>query len=123
MKRRRCIPQHFRLPTQAKAFVRDLGRMAANTTPCLPCAGNYEATSGRFVDSWYQLFPGAWLTSPVPRVFPEKNWSGTGKMQSPEGLVEDNIPEDTTLVVKTRHGLVIVAGCYTGGELHSSLGT
>jgi len=77
----------------------------------------YEATGGKIVehDSWFELFPGAWLTGPVPRVFPEKNWSGTGKMQAPEGLVEDNLPEDTTLVINTRRGLVVVAGCGHAG--------
>jgi len=77
----------------------------------------YEALGGKFVEheAWFEIFPGAWLTGPVPRVYPEKNWSGTGKMQSPEGLVEDNLPEDTTLVVNTPKGLVMVAGCGHAG--------
>jgi 7,8-dihydropterin-6-yl-methyl-4-(beta-D-ribofuranosyl)aminobenzene 5'-phosphate synthase len=77
----------------------------------------YEALGGKFVehDSWYQLFPGAWLTGPVPRRYPERNWSGKGKVQSPEGVVEDTIPEDSTLVLDTPKGLVMVAGCGHAG--------
>jgi 7,8-dihydropterin-6-yl-methyl-4-(beta-D-ribofuranosyl)aminobenzene 5'-phosphate synthase len=55
----------------------------------------YEATGGKFVehDGPAELFPGAWLTGPIPRPYPERNWSVTGKVQTPSGLVEDNIPE------------------------------
>ena len=40
----------------------------------------YEATGGTFVehDQAVELFPGAWLTGPVPRPFPERNWSVSG---------------------------------------------
>ncbi len=77
----------------------------------------YEATGGRIIehDGWTELFPGAWLTGPVPRRFPEKNWSGTGKIRTPEGLVEDNIPEDQTLILNTAKGIVVVAGCGHAG--------
>ena len=77
----------------------------------------YEALGGKIIehDSWYELFPGAWLTGPVPRVFPERNWSGTWKMVAPEGTVEDNLPEDTTLIVNTPRGLVAIAGCGHAG--------
>ena len=77
----------------------------------------YEAAGGRFVehDGWFEIFPGAWLTGPVPRLYPEKNWSGTGKMKSPDGVIEDTVPEDTTLVINTAKGLVVVAGCGHAG--------
>jgi 7,8-dihydropterin-6-yl-methyl-4-(beta-D-ribofuranosyl)aminobenzene 5'-phosphate synthase len=77
----------------------------------------YEATGGRFVEleSTTEIFPGAWLTGPVPRKYPEHNWSGTGKVQTPAGLVEDNIPEDQSLVLNTPEGLVVVTGCGHAG--------
>jgi hypothetical protein len=49
--------------------------------------------------------PGAWLTGPVPRKYPERNWSVTGGVQTPAGLVEDTIPEDQSLVLNTPEGL------------------
>jgi 7,8-dihydropterin-6-yl-methyl-4-(beta-D-ribofuranosyl)aminobenzene 5'-phosphate synthase len=44
----------------------------------------YEATGGRFVEhsNGSDIFPGAWLTGPVPRKYPERNWSVSGKMQT-----------------------------------------
>jgi len=48
-----------------------------------------------------EISPGAWLTGPVPRKYPERNWSVSGKVQTPAGLVEDTIPEDQSLVLNT----------------------
>jgi 7,8-dihydropterin-6-yl-methyl-4-(beta-D-ribofuranosyl)aminobenzene 5'-phosphate synthase len=77
----------------------------------------YEATGGTFVEhsEGVEIFPGAWLTGPVPRKYPERNWSVTGKVQTPNGLVEDTIPEDQSLVLNTRLGLVVVTGCGHAG--------
>jgi 7,8-dihydropterin-6-yl-methyl-4-(beta-D-ribofuranosyl)aminobenzene 5'-phosphate synthase len=77
----------------------------------------YEATGGRFIvhSSGAELIPGVWLTGPVPRVYPEHNWSGSGKVLTPSGLVEDNIPEDSSLVLDTPKGLVVITGCGHAG--------
>jgi 7,8-dihydropterin-6-yl-methyl-4-(beta-D-ribofuranosyl)aminobenzene 5'-phosphate synthase len=81
----------------------------------------YEATGGKFIEheSWSELFPGAWLTGPVPRKFPERNYGlpggALGKVQAPEGLVEDNVPEDQSLVLNAPQGLVVVTGCGHAG--------
>jgi 7,8-dihydropterin-6-yl-methyl-4-(beta-D-ribofuranosyl)aminobenzene 5'-phosphate synthase len=78
---------------------------------------DYEATGGKIVehDGWAEIFPGAWLTGPVPRKYPEHNWSVTTKVQTPDGLVEDNIPEDQSLVLNTTQGLVVITGCGHAG--------
>jgi 7,8-dihydropterin-6-yl-methyl-4-(beta-D-ribofuranosyl)aminobenzene 5'-phosphate synthase len=77
----------------------------------------YEATGGKFIehDQGAEIFPGAWLTGPVPRKYPEHNWSSTGKVQTPDGLVEDSIPEDQSLVLNTPQGLVVTTGCGHAG--------
>jgi 7,8-dihydropterin-6-yl-methyl-4-(beta-D-ribofuranosyl)aminobenzene 5'-phosphate synthase len=77
----------------------------------------FEATGGKFVEhsDWDEIFPGWWLTGPVPRKYHERNWSDLGKMQAPGGLVEDNIPEDQSLVLDTAKGLVVVTGCGHAG--------
>jgi 7,8-dihydropterin-6-yl-methyl-4-(beta-D-ribofuranosyl)aminobenzene 5'-phosphate synthase len=82
---------------------------------------DYEATGGRFVehDAPAELFPGAWLTGPVPRPFPERNWSVTGKVLTPAGLIEDNIPEDQSLVLNTSKGLVVISGCGHAGVINT----
>lgn len=77
----------------------------------------YEATGGKFIEhsEGAEIFPGAWLSGPVPRKYPERNWSVSGKVQTPEGLVEDTIPEDQSLVLNTAQGLVVVTGCGHAG--------
>lgn len=80
----------------------------------------YEATGGTFImhDNAAEIFPGGWLTGPVPRVFPERNWSVTGQVRTPDGLIEDNIPEDQSLVLNTPRGLVLITGCGHAGVVN-----
>ncbi|MGH9323440.1 MAG: MBL fold metallo-hydrolase, partial [Vicinamibacteria bacterium] len=47
------------------------------------------------------------------------NWSGAGKVRSPEGLVEDTIPEDQSLVIETDRGLVVISGCGHAGIINT----
>lgn len=81
----------------------------------------YEATGGSIVEVQkpLQLMPGVWLTGPVPRVHPERNWSGSGKVRAPSGDVEDTVPEDMALVIQTAQGLVYVFGCGHAGVINT----
>lgn len=81
----------------------------------------YEATGGTFIEheNAAEIFPGAWLTGPVPRVYPERNWTVTGQVRTPKGLVEDTIPEDQSLVLNTAQGLVLVSGCGHAGVVNT----
>src|SRR3984885_14744074 len=87
------------------------------SNPMIAIRREYEAIGGRFVEhsEGADIFPGAWLTGPVPRKFPERNWSVSGKVRTPDGLVEDTIPEDQSLVLDTPQGLVVVTGCGHAG--------
>ena len=80
----------------------------------------YEASGGKIIehDSPVDLFPGAWLTGPVARKYPERNWSVSGKVQTPDGLVEDTIPEDQSLILNTPQGLVVLTGCGHAGIIN-----
>ena len=80
----------------------------------------YEASGGKIVEhaTGAEIFPGAWLTGPITRVYPERNWSRALQVQTPDGLVEDTIPEDQSLVLNTPKGLVIVAGCGHAGVVN-----
>ena len=82
---------------------------------------DYEALGGRVieVDRPLRLMPGVWLTGPVPRVHPERNWSGTGRVRSEKGDVEDTVPEDMTLVIQTAGGLVLLFGCGHAGVVNT----
>ena len=81
----------------------------------------YEATGGHFVvyDHPVELWNGVWLTGPVPRKYPERNWSGHVQIQTPAGWKEDTIPEDMSLVINTAKGLVVVSGCGHSGIVNT----
>ncbi len=85
----------------------------------------YEATGGAFIEysEPKEILPGLWLTGPVPRTYPEKNWSGAGRMKTPDGLpnglIEDTLPEDMSLVAVTEKGLVVLSGCGHAGIINT----
>jgi len=87
----------------------------------LPLRTDYEALGGTFIEHAGPavLFPGVWMTGPVPRTYPEHNWSGSLLLQTPGGPVEDTIPEDTSVVVETADGLVVVSGCGHAGIVNT----
>ena len=78
---------------------------------------DYEALGGRVTeyDHPVELAPGLWLTGPVPRKYPERNWSPGVEVRLADRWVEDNIPEDMSLVADTDQGLVVLAGCGHAG--------
>ena len=81
----------------------------------------YQELGGTFVEHAgpVQIHPGMWLTGPVPRVHPERNWSDVSKVRGPEGLVEDTVPEDQSLVIETDSGLVVISGCGHAGIINT----
>jgi len=92
----------------------------------LPLKAQYEATGGAFIEHAgpEPLMPGVTMLGPVPRVHPERNFGSprggeVGRVQTPEGLVEDNVPEDTSLVVDTAEGLVLISGCGHSGIINA----
>jgi 7,8-dihydropterin-6-yl-methyl-4-(beta-D-ribofuranosyl)aminobenzene 5'-phosphate synthase len=87
----------------------------------LPIKAAYEDLGGVFTEhpGPAQLFPGVWLTGPVPRPHPERNWSGSLRLQTPEGSVEDTVPEDASVVVATPEGLVVISGCGHAGMINT----
>jgi 7,8-dihydropterin-6-yl-methyl-4-(beta-D-ribofuranosyl)aminobenzene 5'-phosphate synthase len=87
----------------------------------LPLKAEYEALGGVFVEHEgpAQLDPGVWFTGPVPRRYPERNWSGNGLVRTPAGVVEDTVPEDASIVVDSADGLVVVSGCGHAGIVNT----
>jgi len=77
----------------------------------------YLATGGAFVvhDKPTELFPGVWLTGPVPRTNDEKNWTPGLSLDTPQGRREDNVPEDSALIFNTGQGMIILTGCAHAG--------
>ena len=82
----------------------------------------YQAAGGKFViyTEPREIFPGVWLTGPVPRKYPEKNWTATEMLRLDDGkTVEDNLPEDQSLIVVTDKGLVVISGCGHAGIVNT----
>jgi len=74
----------------------------------------YEKTGGVFVvhREPVELYPGIWLTGPVPRKF--EPYGGAGP-QTTAAAGYDTIPEDMALICNTDKGLVIIEGCGHAG--------
>jgi 7,8-dihydropterin-6-yl-methyl-4-(beta-D-ribofuranosyl)aminobenzene 5'-phosphate synthase len=87
----------------------------------LAAKSEYEATGGTFVEhkQSVQLYPGVWLTGPVPRIHAEQKGGGWGLVKRPQGDVEDNVPEDMSLVFDTDKGLVVLSGCGHSGIINT----
>ena len=111
---RRASSTRGRAPTAGKA------------TACCHSRRHFEATGGVFVEHAgpVVLMPGVTMLGPIPRVHPERNWGAprggpAGRVQTPDGIVEDTVPEDTSLVVDTVDGLVLISGCGHAGIINT----
>jgi 7,8-dihydropterin-6-yl-methyl-4-(beta-D-ribofuranosyl)aminobenzene 5'-phosphate synthase len=92
------------------------------TNGLLPVRAAYEGLGGKFVEHSgpVELAPGVWFLGPIPRVHPEeRNWSGSLQLQTPSGPVDDTVPEDTSVVVNTSSGLVVLSGCCHAGIINT----
>jgi 7,8-dihydropterin-6-yl-methyl-4-(beta-D-ribofuranosyl)aminobenzene 5'-phosphate synthase len=66
-----------------------------------------------------QIYPGVYLTGPVPRKYKEKNYGKDNYLKTDRGFVEDSIPEDMSLVISTTKGLVLLSGCGHSGIINT----
>jgi 7,8-dihydropterin-6-yl-methyl-4-(beta-D-ribofuranosyl)aminobenzene 5'-phosphate synthase len=106
----------------AGIFLSRPDRDGRETNEALAVKAEYETLGGSFVvvERPTELFPGAWLTGPVPRTHPERNWTLKRTIRQPDGrLAEDNVPEDMSLVFDTDKGLVLVSGCGHAGIINT----
>jgi 7,8-dihydropterin-6-yl-methyl-4-(beta-D-ribofuranosyl)aminobenzene 5'-phosphate synthase len=89
--------------------------------PVLAMRPGLESSGAQFIvhKGPEEILPGVWLTGPVPRVHPERNFTANRQVQSPTGLVEDNVPEDMSLVFDTTKGLVLLSGCGHAGIVNT----
>ena len=85
----------------------------------------YVTTGGRVIvyPGFREIYPGIYLTGPVPRAYPEKNY-GMGnqvmKMLDVKGqTIDDNIPEDMSMLIRTGKGLVLLSGCGHSGIINT----
>ena len=102
-------------------FLSRAGSDGREANGLLPIKAQYEALAGSFIEhaSPTRLAPGVWLTGPVPRIHPERNWSGSLRVQTPDGPVEDTVFEDASVIVDTPNGLVVISGCGHAGMINT----
>lgn len=91
---------------------------AENNFPAL--ADAYRATGGQVIvhAGPAEIVPGAWLTGPVARPHAETNWNAGLFVDSAGSRVPDNLHEDSSLVIPTAQGSVIVTGCGHAGIMN-----
>ena len=112
-------PGAFSVVHVGKGFF--LERRGAAQNPMIAVKKEYEATGGVFIehDKPEEFLPGVWLTGPVPRVFPERNYRTGIEVATDKGWVEDNVPEDLSLAFNTSRGLVLLTGCGHAGIINT----
>jgi 7,8-dihydropterin-6-yl-methyl-4-(beta-D-ribofuranosyl)aminobenzene 5'-phosphate synthase len=89
--------------------------------PTIAIKSEIEASGAKFVEhrSAEEIYPGVWLTGPVPRPHPERNWGPPASIVTSAGLVTDSIPEDMALIINTDRGMVVIVGCGHAGTINT----
>jgi len=101
----------------ARIFEPRLNAAGENQNGLRSIKDEYQTTGGAFIvhDEPTEILPGVWFTGPVPRPHDEKNWFPGLSLNTANGRIEDNVPEDAALVFNTENGLVILSGCAHAG--------
>ncbi len=94
-----------------------LPRAGAEGRRMLSVRDAYEATGAKVLEhpKGEALAKGVWVTGPVARRHPERNYPKSSRILTNGGTTEDTIPEDQSLVVHARDGLVVITGCGHAG--------
>ena len=110
-----------RVHVPAGIFMSRLASDGTELNGLLSLRAPFEQMGGVFVEHKgpFEISPGVWLLGPVPRVHPERNFSTTGRLQTPAGPVEDNVPEDTAVAVNAASGLIVISGCGHAGIVNT----
>ncbi|HEX2688218.1 MAG TPA: MBL fold metallo-hydrolase [Kofleriaceae bacterium] len=97
-----------------------LERRGAKTNPMIAMRKELETLGSRFIehDKPTELLPGVWLTGPIPRPNPEKNFPPGVEVIRGTTWVTDDIPDDQALVFNSARGLVMLTGCGHAGIIN-----
>jgi 7,8-dihydropterin-6-yl-methyl-4-(beta-D-ribofuranosyl)aminobenzene 5'-phosphate synthase len=83
---------------------------------------DYVLTGGSIIEhsSFDKILPGVYLTGNVPRVYDERNYyKDMWRLDEFNNLQEDNIPDDMSLVISTKQGLILISGCGHSGIVNT----
>jgi 7,8-dihydropterin-6-yl-methyl-4-(beta-D-ribofuranosyl)aminobenzene 5'-phosphate synthase len=98
-----------------------LERRGAKTNPMIAMRKELEATGSRFIehDKPTELLPGVWLTGPIPRPNPERNFPAGIQVARGTAWAPDEVAEDQALVFNSPRGLVLLTGCGHAGVINT----
>lgn len=97
-------------------------REGKETNPMIEIRKVYEASGAKIIehDAPVQIARNVWLTGPVPRPNPEKNYGRGVVLKHEDGKTEEDfLPEDLSLVIDTPKGLVVLSGCGHSGIVNT----
>jgi 7,8-dihydropterin-6-yl-methyl-4-(beta-D-ribofuranosyl)aminobenzene 5'-phosphate synthase len=66
-----------------------------------------------------EILPAVWVSGPVPREFPEKNYPSTIEVSLDHRWVEDHVPESQALTIETAAGHIVILGCGHSGVVNA----
>ena len=66
-----------------------------------------------------EIFPSIWVTGPVERRHPERNYSAATRVLVDGEWAEDNVPDSQGLTVLTASGHIVLLGCGHSGTINA----
>ena len=66
-----------------------------------------------------EIVPAVWVSGPVPRPFPEKNYPSTIEVSLNGTWAEDYVPESQALTIQTARGHIVLLGCGHSGVVNA----
>ena len=113
--RRIHVAQGFFLPRRMSTMTGDDERnaMIAMRVPL-------EAAGVEFIEHSEpaEILPGVWVTGPVDRPHPEKNYPQTIQVNIDGEWIEDYVPDSQGLTVVTAEGPIVLLGCGHSGAVN-----
>lgn len=85
-------------------------------------SARYVLSGGKIIThaSFAEISPGIYVTGPVARKYPEKNYDQRWQKKDAAGrTVADIVPEDMSLIIRTGKGLVLLSGCGHSGIINT----
>jgi 7,8-dihydropterin-6-yl-methyl-4-(beta-D-ribofuranosyl)aminobenzene 5'-phosphate synthase len=81
----------------------------------------FEAAGVEFIehDGPAEILPAVWVTGPVKRRHPEKNYPSTMQVRIDGDWVEDYVPDSQALTIVTSRGHIVLLGCGHSGVVNA----
>jgi len=113
--RRIHVAQGFFLPRRMPTTTGDKERNAM-----IAMRAPLEAAGVEFIEhsEAAEILPGVWVTGPVERRHPEKNYPQTLQVNMDGEWIEDYVPDSQGLTVVTAEGPIVLLGCGHSGTVN-----